>query len=262
MNRHILIDNPVISNVVFYPRKTVIPNNLGPNIEILKFPIGDDVLIGGFYYKVDQSLPTILLFHGNGEVALDYRMIAPIYFKRDVNLAVVDFRGYGFSTGEPFYTSLISDAMPIFTEFCEWMNEQNFLNSLFIQGRSLGSICAAEIGAHNPSNLRGIIFESGFASAYNMMVNLFRVSSPILTPDSLNDYSNDTRVKKFTKPTLIIHGTNDWIIPVSEAKLLYNSLSDTLDKKLVLIEGAGHNNILSYETEYFNPLSDFIKQNK
>ena len=262
MEKHLLIDNPTVSNIVFYPRKTVIPNNLGPNIEILKFHIDDDVLIGGFFYKNDVNLPTILLFHGNGEVALDYRSIAPMFKKCDVNLAVVDFRGYGFSSGAPFYTSLISDAMPIFMAFNKWMNERDLLNSLFIQGRSLGSICAAEIGANNPANLRGIIFESGFASAYNMMVGLFRVSSPYLTKESLNEYSNDTRVRKFTKSTLIIHGAIDWVIPLTEAKLLYKNLPNNIDKKLIVIEGAGHNNILSFQKEYFSPLSNFIKLNK
>ncbi|MHA2287148.1 MAG: alpha/beta hydrolase [Promethearchaeota archaeon] len=262
MKKHMLIDNPTVSNIVFYPRKTVIPSNLGPDIEVLKFDVGDEVVIGGFFYKNSPELPTILLFHGNGEVALDYQSIAPMFFECDVNLAVIDFRGYGFSSGEPYYSSLISDAMPVFTEFTEWMVEQNISDSLFVQGRSLGSICAAEIGAHNPPNVRGIIFESGFASAYNMMVKLFRVSSPYLTPKSLNKYSNDTRVKKFAKPTLIIHGTMDWIIQVSEADLLYKNLPSTINKKMVLIEGAGHNNILSFEEEYFTPLSDFIKQNK
>ncbi len=262
MKKHILIDNPAVSNIVFHPQKTVIPNNLGPDVEILRFQISKDVIIGGFFYVNDKSLPTILLFHGNGEVALGYRDVAPLFYNCDANLAVVDFRGYGFSSGNPYYSSLISDAMPIFREFSKWMKEQNFLDSLFVQGRSLGSICAAEIGANNPSNLRGIIFESGFASAYNMMVNLFRVSSPRLTPKSLNKYSNDTRVKKFTVSTLIIHGTTDWIIPVSEAQLLYENLPNDINKKLVLIDNAGHNNILSFEEEYFTPLSDFIKQNK
>ena len=262
MKKHVLIDNPTVSNIVFYPRKTAIPSNLEPHIEVLKLDVGDDVVIGGFFYKNSPDLPTILLFHGNGEIALDYLNIAPMFFDCDVNLAVVDFRGYGFSSSEPYYSSLITDAMPVFTKFTEWMIEQELSDSLFIQGRSLGSICAAEIGAHNPSNLRGVIFESGFASAYNMMVKLFRVSSPLLTPDSLNKYSNDTRVKKFTKPTLLIHGTLDWIIPVSEARLLFQNLPNTIDKKMVLIEGAGHNNILSFEDEYFTPLSDFIQQNK
>jgi len=121
-----------------------------------------------------------------------------------VNLAVVDFRGYGFSSGDPYYTSLISDAMPIYDAFKQWMDEMNYLDSLFVQGRSLGSVCAAEIGAHNPPNLRGVIFESGFASIYNMMTNLFRVRNPDLTPDSLKEYSNDTRVQKFNIPNTSI----------------------------------------------------------
>jgi len=262
MEKKLLIDNQAVSNIVFYPRKIAIPNDLNPNTDILRLNIGNGVEIGGFFYKNDAKNPTILLFHGNGEIALDYRYIAPIFFEINVNLAVVDFRGYGFSSGEPYYTSLITDAMPIYTAFREWMDQNSLLNALFILGRSLGSVCAAEIGSHNPSGLRGIIFESGFASIYNMMTNLFRISSPYLTSDSLEEYSNDTRVRKFKKSTLIIHGTKDWIIPPTEAELLYKNLPDNIDKKLILIEGAGHNTILSFQKEYFSPLSDFIKLNK
>ena len=180
----------------------------------------------------------------------------------NVNLAVVDFRGYGFSSGEPYFTSLISDAIPIYDAFRQWMIEKNYLDSLFVQGRSLGSVCAAEIGAQNPPQLRGVIFESDFASIFNMMTNLFRVQSPHLTPDSLKEYSNDIRVQKFKVPTLIIHGTTDVIIPYSESQLLYQSLPDIVEKKLVLIKEAGHNNILSFKEDYFLPLSDFVQKYK
>jgi len=262
MEMKLLIDNPTVSNIVFYPRKIAIPNNLNPNTDILRLNIGNDVEIGGFFYKTDAKNPTILLFHGNGEIALDYKHIAPMFFEINVNLAVVDFRGYGFSSGDPYFTSLISDAMPIYTIFKEWMNQNELLNSLFILGRSLGSVCAAEIGSHNPDDLRGIIFESGFASVYNMMTNLFRINSPYLTPDSLAEYSNDTRVRKFKKSTLIIHGTTDWIIPPTEAELIYKNLPNNIDKKLILIEGAGHNTILSYKEKYFKPISEFILKYK
>jgi len=262
MEKKLLIDIPAVSNIVFYPRKIAIPNDLNPNTDILRLNIGNGIEIGGFFYKNDAKNPTILLFHGNGEIALDYRYIAPMFFEINVNLAVVDFRGYGFSSGEPYYTSLISDAMPIYTVFREWMSQNGLLNSLFILGRSLGSVCAAEIGSHNPVDLRGIIFESGFASVYNMMINLFRISSSYLTSDSLKEYSNDTRVRKFKKSTLIIHGTTDWIIPHTEAELLYKNLPNNIDKKLILIEGAGHNTILSFKKEYFEPISEFILKYK
>ena len=94
------------------------------------------------------------------------------------------------------------------------------------------------------------------------MTNLFRVQSPYLTPNSLKDYSNDTRVQKFQIPTLIIHGTTDWIIPYSESQLLYQNLPNNVEKKLVLIDKAGHNNILSFKQDYFLPLSEFVQKYK
>ena len=260
MEKNQLIDNPSVSNIVFYPRKTKIPEKLESNTRVLKFDISDNISIGGFFFGTKTENPTILLFHGNGEIASDYQYISDLFLECNVNLAVVDFRGYGFSSGEPYFTSLISDAIPIYDALKHWLVEMNFLDSLFVQGRSLGSICAAEIGAHNPSMLKGVIFESGFASIFNMMTNLFRVRSPYVTPDSLKEYSNDTRVQKFKVPTLLIHGTSDWIIPCSESQLLYQNLPNSVEKKLVLINEAGHNNILSFKHDYFKPLSDFVQK--
>ena len=142
------------------------------------------------------------------------------------------------------------------------MDKKGLTNSLFILGRSLGSVCAAEIGSHNPKGLKGIIFESGFASIYNIMTHLFRISSSELNPVLLTEYSNDTRIKKFKIPVLIIHGTSDWIIPCSEGELIYKSLPESIDKELVLIEGAGHNDILFYKDRYFDSLNEFIEKFK
>jgi len=262
MDKELFIDDPTISRAVFYPRKTQIPKDTPSNIKVLKLQINAGTLIGGFLFLNNPNLPTVLLFHGNGEIASDYQYFAPVFFECGINLAVVDFRGYGFSSGTPFYTSLILDAMPIYKEFTKWVNENNLKDSVFVLGRSLGSVCAAEIGSHNPKDLKGIIFESGFSSAYNMMTRLFGISSPMLTPDSLSEYSNDTRAMKFTKPALIIHGTQDDIIPKSEGELLYKNLPENIDKKLVLIDGAGHNDIFSYTKEYFTPLIEFIQKFK
>ena len=262
MEKNLIIDNPTVSNLIFYPRKTKVPENLESNIKVLELEISDNISIGGFFYGNNKENPTILLFHGNGEIASDYQYISHLFWECNINLAVVDFRGYGFSSGEPYYTSLISDAMPIYNAFMQWMDDMNYFDSLFVQGRSLGSVCAAEIGAHNPPKLKGIIFESGFASIFNMMTNLFGVRNPDLTPDSLKEYSNDTRVQKFNIPTLIIHGTRDGIIPYSESQLIHQNLPNSVEKKLILIDKAGHNNILSFKQDYFLPLSEFVQKYK
>ena len=252
------LDDPKISHLIFFPRTTDPPHDL--DTEILKFRINDEIEIGGVLYKKDKDLPTILLFHGNGEISTDYQNFKEPYFESGVNLAVADFRGYGFSTGRPIYSGLIEDAMPIYTQFKRWMNEEGYRNSLFVEGRSLGSVCAAEIGAHNPKDLKGVIFESGFASLYNIITYLFRIKSSEITPETLEPYSNNSRIRKLKKPTLIIHGTNDWIVPVTESDLIYEALPEELDKRLVKIEGATHNDIFYYKNQYFNPLQEFIEK--
>ena len=256
------IDDPRISNVVFYPRKIKVPEEMSPNVRVLKFQVNEDLMIGGTCYIVDKDLPTVLLFHGNGEIASDYQYFAPTYFEYGVNLAVADFRGYGFSTGNPIYSSLITDAYPIYKIFKKWMDENDFKNSLFVQGRSMGSVCASEIGSHDPEDLKGIIFESGFASLYDMMTRVFGVSGPDITPEALSEFSNDTRIKKGHKPVLIIHGTLDMIIPNEQARLIYDTIPEGVDKELIMIKGAGHNDISSYQEEYFESLKKFIEKYK
>ena len=262
MVKKLLIDNPVVSNIVFYPRKMPMPTTTDPNIKILRFRIKKDISIGGFFYVNSPDLPTILMFHGNGEIAADYQHFLNFFFQCGVNLSVVDFRGYGFSTGKPYYTSLITDALPIYIEFHKWVVSNNFNDSIFVLGRSLGSICASEIGSHNPESLKGTIFESGFASIFDMMSRLFRVEGPEINPEFLSQYSNDTKIRKFKKPVLVIHGTRDFIIPHLQGKLIYENIPDEVEKRLVLIEGAGHNDIFSFEDEYITPLREFINKNK
>jgi len=46
-----------------------------------------------------------------------------------------------------------------------------------------------------------------------------------------------------TLPTLIIHGTDDYIIPISDAEELLMACKAE-QKKLVKIRGAGHNDLL------------------
>ncbi|MFX1346790.1 MAG: alpha/beta hydrolase [Promethearchaeota archaeon] len=257
MEKKSILDNPLVSHTLFYPRRTPIPKETDPNIKVLKFQIEKDILIGGFVYLNDLNLPTVLLFHGNGEVAADYQGAREFFYRCGVNLAVVDYRGYGFSSGEPFYTSLIIDALPIYNAFYTWIIKNRLKNSIFILGRSLGSICASEIGSHNPESLRGVIFESGFASIHGMMT---RLSGQEIEPEFFNEYSNDVRIRKFKKPVLVIHGTMDQIIPYQQGKLIFENVPPETDKKLVLIKGAGHNTIFYFEDEYIPSVKEFIEK--
>jgi pimeloyl-ACP methyl ester carboxylesterase len=93
-------------------------------IQIQKLARSGQIRVDGARAKADTRLqagqqvrvpplpdaPTVLLFHGNGETVADYDLAAPPYARHGMNLAVVDYRGYGRSDGEPSLRAILEDA--------------------------------------------------------------------------------------------------------------------------------------------------------
>jgi hypothetical protein len=52
------------------------------------------------------------------------------------------------------------------------------------------------------------------------------------------------------------------IVSPENAQILFDALPQTVEKELIYIEGAGHNNIFQFHTEYFTPLKKFIQNYK
>ena len=252
------LDDSYNSSFIFYPQLVNKPIELDPDCTILEMMMDDGISIGGLFYFKNPSYPTLLMFHGNGEIACEYEDIIDRYLNCGCNCAIMDFRGYGFSTGSPTYLKLIQDSFPIFLQLFQWLHNQGYCQEIIVFGRSLGSVCAAEIGSHNHPQLKGVIFESGFSETYSLMRNLFMFNVPDLTPRSLKPWSNDTRIQKIHVPVLVLHGTQDWIIPVSQALDIEKNLISSLWKKLILIENAGHNDIQGFRNQYFSPIKQFI----
>lgn len=255
-------DNPEITSHIFYPRKAREPRDLPENCEALHFSINAAITIGGFFFFNDPSFPTLLLFHGNGEIAHDYLQISRDYLACGVNFAVVDYRGYGFSDGEPSFKYLFKDCFTAFDGIKKYIKVQEYNGKVFVLGRSLGSICAAELASKTPPGLQGIIFESGVGSTFLLMRDLFGFVGPEFSKEKIKPWSNDTRIAKLKKPVLIIHGTADQIVPVQHADIIYNAVPEGIYKKKVLIEGAGHNDILMWTDKYFPPIKEFIQKFK
>ena len=101
-------DIPEISMMAFYPQRVWAPPPDGA--EDVMVPAAPGVDLSARFYKHDASAPTILFFHGNGEVAYMYDDIAPHYHRAGANFFAVDFRGYGRSGGSPSFSTMIGDA--------------------------------------------------------------------------------------------------------------------------------------------------------
>lgn len=204
-----------------------------------------------------KECPSILYFHGNGETVDTHEWIAPYYNQRGMNLFVGDYRGYGASGGKPTISNMVGDAHIIFRSFREKLEEEGFKDSLFVMGRSLGSVPAIEVALNYQDEIRGLIVESGTASNFRRLWDYLGTSAPADAVGPESPFLNKVKVRQILKPTLIIHGEYDEIISVEEGKELYRS-SGSQDRKLLIVPRAGHNDIMMDQETYFGTLQEFV----
>lgn len=256
-DRFALIDNSVLLNYLFYPRR----QHGKPRGEAfdISVKVEEDVAIVCRAYPAGAINPWILYFHGNGEVVGDYDAIAPLYASRGLNLLVADYRGYGASGGRPSFAALVADAAVLFEQLAASFAVEGRGDKWLIMGRSLGSIAALEIAAAYPNQLQGLIIESGFISVAGLIRHL-----GLPAPGDLSFLEGYYRnlAAGIKLPTLIIHGGQDRLVPLAQGRDLYTALGSE-QKELVIIANADHNDIMFVDSQkYMDAIEDFSRRNR
>ena len=243
----------IINSFLFHPRKS--HQELGKK-DIL-IDVEDGVQVGTRFHLISKSAPTLLFFHGNGEIVTDYDDIAQVYNRININFIIADFRGYGFSSGIPNAENTKSDAHIILDYVLKTLKEQNYSHSIIIMGRSLGSASVLELAKRYPNDFHGLIIESGFAEE-DPLFKLIGITTEQAGFTKENGFLNGEKIKEYTGPLLIIHAEQDHIIPFSQGELLYHSCPSKT-KKLIPIPNANHNNIIELSFQkYLEEIERFV----
>lgn len=258
------LDRPEILEVVFpvayspfyFPAPS---ENRSDNATLHLVEVEEGVRIGCAMWARGKEFPTILYFHGNGETARDHDWIAPFYLEKGVNLFVADYRGYGDSDGKPTITNLMRDCHAVYRGLREIIQREGYNPSLFLMGRSLGSMPAVELAYHYQDELKGLILESGSAN------NLRRLWDFLEGPERekllSGQFLNKEKLRTVRIPTCVIHGEQDQILPVQEAIELYES-SGAEAKDILIIPGADHNDLMIRgHKQYFDTIEQFVSRN-
>ncbi len=236
------LDQPEVLSRIFHPRPEFSGFSPSPSARDLLIPVEPGVRVGARFHGADQGAPTILFFHGNGEIVADYDELAPFYERLGVNFLPVDYRGYGRSGGSPTVMALLQDSHVILKFVRDWLAEQGFSGPLTVMGRSLGSAPALELAAHHPEQVDGLIIESGFAYA-GPLLRVLGVDLESIGFEEEEGFRNLDKIREFLRPVLIIHAEYDHLIPFTDGQALYEACPAS-DKRLVKIAGANHNDLL------------------
>jgi fermentation-respiration switch protein FrsA (DUF1100 family) len=235
-----VLDRPEVLRVLFHPRReTGAPP---PQAEDLLIPVADGERVGARLHLRQPAAPTLLFFHGNGEIVADYDDLGPLYNRLGLNFLPVDYRGYGRSSGRPSVAGMLRDCHAVLAFVEQRMAAGDLRGPLILMGRSLGSASVLELAAAAPGRIDGLIVESGFAYAAPLL-RLLGVDPQAIGFDDARGFGNLAKIAAYPGPTLIIHAEFDHIIPFSDGKALFEASPDE-DKRLLKVAGADHNDIL------------------
>jgi pimeloyl-ACP methyl ester carboxylesterase len=237
------LDVPDVLMRLFHPRPEATSLQEPTTAREILIPAALGVVIGARWYSAGKDAPTLLFFHGNGEIVADYEELGPLYVRLGFNFFPVDYRGYGRSTGNPTVTAMMQDCRTIFAFAEEWLNKEGVTGPLVVMGRSLGSASALELASLHQDRLDGLIIESGFAYA-TPLLTLVGVNVEALGFVEEEGFRQVDKIRQWTKPLLVIHAEFDHIIPFAEGLALYEACPST-QKTLLKVPGANHNDILS-----------------
>ncbi|OHD65408.1 MAG: temperature sensitive supressor [Spirochaetes bacterium RBG_13_51_14] len=244
MSEYSQFDHPEILSSLFHPRTEEERSRTGENIIELTIPVEQGINIGGKIFIAGTQFPSILFFHGNGEIVIDYDDLGPLYVDRGFNFIPVDYRGYGRSNGRPTVSSMMTDCHAIFRYISTWLVDNGFRGAFLVMGRSLGSAAALELASRHADQIDGLIIESGFAYALPLL-RIIGVNTERLGLREEEGFRNCDKIMAFNKPTLVIHAERDHIIPYRDGLKLFES-SQATHKKMLTIPLADHNTIFMH----------------
>ncbi len=235
-----VLDRQEILSAVFYPRPD--PSPAAPEgSQDLFIPAEEGASLMARAHQGPREGASIIFFHGNGEIVSDYDELGRIYNRIGLTFIPVDYRGYGQSTGSPSISAMLRDSHAVFDFVRDWLRERGHEGPLIVMGRSLGSAPALELASSRQEEFPALIIESGFA--YTMpLLRLLGINVEGLGLSEDKGMDNLDKMARVHLPCLILHAELDQIIPLSDAKALYEACPAE-DKTLVEIPGASHNDI-------------------
>ncbi|MCU0511798.1 MAG: lysophospholipase [Anaerolineae bacterium] len=254
------LDDLAITSQLFHVRKTQPGIAMEADTVDGTLPVADDVALGYRYYPA-PGRPIIIFWHGNGEMVADYDLLAPLYRLAGAALLVIDYRGYGWSSGTPLTSRLLPDALAALDALPAVLAAHGAAQApLFMKGRSLGSAPAIYLAQQRPARLRGLLLDSAFADAPSLFRRLGIGLPDALMHDPALPLNNVAKLATVPLPLLVLHGSADTLIPPEQGQALY-AAAPTTDKMLVLIPGGQHNDLLLRDTgKYFGAVKTFIER--
>ena len=234
--------------------------SLGDSIETRGF---DGVKLAGLWHAFSHPQGvcrgTVLLIHGFAEDPSGLRVRMYALNAHGWNVAALDARAHGRSEGDrgTFGATESKDLVAWIATLTESGRISEESPTLALWGRSMGAAIALRAASENPLSFAAIVLEAPYvdlATAFIRVLKRKRVPVPRLfarlilrragrlARTSLSDPRPIDLAPKVAAPLLILHGTEDSLIPMTEIYELANAFPDAAE--VIEVQGGGHNTVI------------------
>ncbi|HYG18765.1 MAG TPA: alpha/beta hydrolase [Ohtaekwangia sp.] len=227
------------TRLIFFPGKLVSDYKfrLGLTGSEVFLTTKDGASINGIFYGGTRS-EVILYFHGNAGDLSGWQFVAEDFTEHGYNILIIDYRGYGKSSGEISEDGFYRDADAAY-DFL--VREKDFNpRDIIVYGRSVGTGVAVDVASRLP--LKGLVLESPYSSLGKLANEKLPFMFPSLYLSS--SFDNLRKIASIRCPVIIIHGEKDTLVPVAHGKVLFDKIKSR--KKMVLIPQGSHNDLNAF----------------
>ncbi|HYB54275.1 MAG TPA: alpha/beta hydrolase [Thermoanaerobaculia bacterium] len=219
--------------LIYFPTRDydASPNAYGLNAELLEIPSAGGAVLKGWWIH-NGGKEALLYFHGNGgNISHRLERGKMLTDALGLDMLLVDYRGFGRSTGSPGEAGLYADGAAIY----QAARDRGFPpERIVLFGESLGSAVAIETALSHPC--RAVILEAPFLSIPAMAKAIYPFLPAFLVRTR---FDNGSKISRLTMPKLIAVAERDDVVPPQQGLRLYDLAAPP--KKLYVIRGAAHN---------------------
>ncbi|KAI9814830.1 MAG: hypothetical protein M1827_003096 [Pycnora praestabilis] len=268
----------VVSGLLYFKQNELIyPRNLPPgarsqvpkpsqfgisDYEDLTIPTPDGESLNAYFIRPSNKQRakaiTVLMFHGNaGNIGHRVPIARVLEESIGCNVLMLEYRGYGLSTGVPNEEGLVTDAQAG-VEYIR-QREETKDSKIIIYGQSIGGAVSIQLVAkhQNDKDITALILENTFTTMRKLIPSAFppaRFLAPLCHQRWL---SEDILPKIKNVPILFLSGLKDEIIPPAHMRHLF-TICQAKKKIWKELPNGSHNDTVA-EPDYFKYIAEFIR---
>ena len=243
-------------SLIYFPQTgreiTATPGARGLQYEDVSIRTEDGETLHAWWVPAAAARGTVLHFHGNaGNIShrIDY---ARMFRGLGYNTLLVDYRGYGKSTGSPSEAGTYKDA----AASRRWLTEKRGVGDrdIVVFGESLGGAVACWLAErHAP---RALVLASTFTSVPDLGAEVYGFL-PVRLLSRIH-YNTRECVGKIDAPVLVVHSPRDDIIPYAHGERIYAAAREP--KAFLKIEGGHNTGFVFMRAEWVKAVGEFLEK--